>query len=67
MKTITNVWYEFDGFGYHSESDNILDLITTIYNELDDVSFVQSPSLKYEYIVTRPNILEQGIVELKCL
>jgi hypothetical protein len=64
---IMNMVYEFNGWGYYCKSDNILDLITRVSDAVDNVQFVQSPSLMYEYMVTRPDRAEQGIVELKCI
>ena len=64
---IMNMVYEFNGWGFYCESDNILDLISRVSEAVDNVQFVQSPSLKYEYMVTRPDTREQGIVSLKCI
>lgn len=58
--------YKFDGFGVHYENDNVLDLIVSMSSFLKDVTFVQSPSLTHEYIVTRPDTKEVGVVNLVC-
>ena len=63
----TNVFYEFNGWGFYESSNNVLDLIVEISEAIPDVTFVSMGSLTHEYIVTRPDTKEQGVVDLVCV